>query len=78
MAEPPRYSEVSDEVHRTPRWVKVFGIIAVAVVLLLLALLLIRGPGGHGPQRHSSLAEMADVAPGSGAVRDPTSGLVPG
>jgi hypothetical protein len=33
----------------TPRWVKVFGIIAVAVVVLIVVLLLV---GGHGPGRH--------------------------
>ena len=39
----------------TPRWVKVFGIIAVVVVLLFVILLLTRGPGGrgHGPGRHT-------------------------
>ena len=32
----------------TPRWVKVFGIIAVALALLFVVLLL----AGHGPGRH--------------------------
>jgi hypothetical protein len=35
----------------TPRWVKVFGIIALALVVVVVVLLLIRG--GHGPSRHS-------------------------
>lgn len=35
----------------TPRWVKVFGIIAAAVILLFVILLHTRGP--HGPGRHS-------------------------
>jgi hypothetical protein len=35
----------------TPRWVKVFGIIA-AVVVLLFVILLIAGGGQHGPGRH--------------------------
>ena len=35
-----------------PRWVKVFGIIALVVVLLFVALLFTRGLGGHGPGRH--------------------------
>ena len=39
------------EEHRTPRWVKVFGLIAVAVVGLFIVLLL-AGGGGHGPGRH--------------------------
>jgi len=34
----------------TPRWVKVFGIIALVVVLLFVVLLLTRGP--HRPGRH--------------------------
>lgn len=38
----------------TPRWVKVFGIIALVVVLLFLILLFVRGPDGrgHGPNLH--------------------------
>ena len=35
-----------------PRWVKLFGIIAFAVVLLF-AILLLTGGGGHGPGRHT-------------------------
>jgi len=35
-----------------PRWVKVFGIIALVVVLVFVILLFTRGPGGHGPDRH--------------------------
>ena len=36
----------------TPRWVKVFGIIA-PVVVLLVAIMLLTGGGGHGPGRHT-------------------------
>jgi hypothetical protein len=36
----------------TPFWVKVFGIIIIAVVLLFVILMLTRRPGGHGPGRH--------------------------
>lgn len=37
-----------------PRWVKVFGIIAIAFVLLLAVALAtgLGGPGAHGPSRH--------------------------
>jgi hypothetical protein len=37
----------------TPRWVKVFAIIALVVVLLFVFLMFTRGPGGHGPGRHT-------------------------
>jgi hypothetical protein len=36
----------------TPRWVKVFGIVALLVVLLFVILLLTGGP--HGPGRHTA------------------------
>lgn len=36
-----------------PRWVKVFGIIAIVVVALFLILLVTGDPGGHGPGRHT-------------------------
>ena len=50
MADPPQYPET--EPHTTPSWVKVFGIIALVVVLLFVVLLL--APGSHGPGRHMS------------------------
>jgi hypothetical protein len=45
MAQPDRGSTTS-----TPRWVKVLGIIAVLLLLLLGILMLIGGE--HGPARH--------------------------
>jgi len=36
---------------RTPRWVYVFGFIALTVVLLFV-LLMLTGGGDHGPGRH--------------------------
>jgi hypothetical protein len=36
----------------TPRWVKVFGIIALVLVLLFVFLMFTRGPGGHGLGDH--------------------------
>lgn len=36
----------------TPLWVKVFGGIALVVVLLVILLMLTGGPGSHGPGRH--------------------------
>jgi len=67
MADPPPYPDsnldTSDDTgvgshHEsttgTPRWVKVFGIIGIALVLLVVIMLLTGGgPGGHGPGRHT-------------------------
>lgn len=59
MADPPTRADTADDPDATPdlesaagtpRWVKVFGAIALAVVALFLLLLLIRGE--HGPGRH--------------------------
>ena len=36
----------------TPRWVKVFGGIALIVLVLFVLVLVLRG-GEHGPSRHS-------------------------
>jgi len=42
----------------TPRWVKVSGIIALAVLLLLIVLLF--AGGNHGPDRHRSSGRPGD------------------
>jgi hypothetical protein len=57
MVDPPPYPERDTGTDQgptagTPRWVKVSGIIALAVVVLLLILL--RAGGNHGPGRHQS------------------------
>lgn len=39
--------------HGTPRWVKISGAVALVLVLLVVAMLLLGGPGEHGPGRHS-------------------------
>lgn len=43
----------------TPRWVKLFGIVAILVVMLIAIMLL----AGHGPGRHSGDAG-GNVSPG--------------
>ena len=43
-------SDADDNNVSTPRWVKVFGIIALVVILLFVILFLTRG--SHGPGRH--------------------------
>ena len=57
MADPRPYtdstSDTGDETPGTPRWVKVFGIIALVVVLLFV-ILMFTGGGGHTPSRHFS------------------------
>jgi hypothetical protein len=45
-------SEKDTHTAGTPRWVKVFGIIAL-VVLMLVVVMLIAGRSGHGPGRHA-------------------------
>jgi hypothetical protein len=61
MADPPPYPEGRDDTGvgpeprsttGTPRWVKVSGIIALALVLLFVIVMLIGG-GNHGPGRHT-------------------------
>ena len=36
----------------TPRWVKLFGVIALTMVLLLLIIIMLAIGGDHGPRRH--------------------------
>lgn len=60
VVDPPRYPG-------TPRWAKVFLIIALVVVPLFVGLLLTRGPGGHAPARHMpSGATGGHASPGTG------------
>ena len=64
MADLPPYS--------TPRWVKIVGIIAL-VVVLLVAILMLTGVGGdHGPGRHMPSGDAGDRPP-SGITGDQTS-----
>jgi hypothetical protein len=51
----------------TPRWVKVFGVIAI-IVALLFVIMLVVGGGRHGPGRH----RVSDS--GSGAQTPPVAG----
>ena len=60
MAHPHPYPDTGDDTGTglgreltpgTPRWVKVFGIVALVLALLLVVLLLTSG-GQHGPGRH--------------------------
>ncbi len=57
MTDPPRYSDSTPPA--TPKWVKVFGIIALIVVVLFVVLLFT--PGRHGPGRHMGRGNTAPV-----------------
>ena len=64
----------------TPRWVKVFGVIVI-VLVLLVAVLLLTGVGGlHGPARHiptgdalgqGTPSSVTDPPGGDGDIHDP-------
>ncbi len=54
MADLPSYS--------TPRWVKLVGIIAL-VLVLLVGIMLVVGGGKHGPGRHSPSGDGGGQAP---------------
>ena len=75
MADPPPYpdssSDTADDTASTPRWVKVFGIIALVAVLLFVILMLTRGAGGrHGPSRHISSGDRGSETSPSSVVED--------
>jgi hypothetical protein len=66
-----RKSEPTDEARRSgrppypgvPRWVKISGIVAVALVLLI-AIIILTGIGGpHGPARHLPMGDANHGAP---------------
>ena len=54
----------------TPRWVKVFAIVALLVVLLFVVLML-TGRGDHGPGRHAPSGDETPAGHGVGH-RPPT------
>jgi ABC-type transporter Mla subunit MlaD len=43
---------VTQDVERTPAWVKVFGVVTIVVVVVFAVLLVVGGD--HGPSRHSA------------------------
>jgi hypothetical protein len=70
MADPSRHPGTGEAPGRgsttgTPRWVKVFAIIAAVLVLLLLVLLL--SGGRHGPGRHLPSGGLGDPTPPAAA-----------
>jgi hypothetical protein len=49
---------------RIPRWALVALILLAVLGLLFVVMLLLGGPGGHGPGRHTGLAAAAGAEPG--------------
>jgi hypothetical protein len=64
--------------YRTPRWVKIVGIIAL-VLVLLVGILLLTGVGGpHGPGRHMPSGGAGGHTPPSSVIADRTPSGGPG
>ena len=49
--------------YRTPRWVKVFGIVALTLILLVIVVLVTGIGGEHGPGRHIPSGNAGGVSP---------------
>lgn len=61
----------------TPRWVKVFGIIALVLVVLVVVMLA-TGGGNHGPGRHTGSGDPGgQSAPSNGRGPDDNGGHKP-
>lgn len=52
-----------------PRWVKVFGIGVIVMVLLIVAIMVI-GRGEHGPGRHAVSGEAGGQLSHPGVIQD--------
>lgn len=61
-----------EDLHSTPGWVKVFGIVA-AVLAALIVVVLFAGGGRHGPGRHMPAASGGDT-PLSNVTKDAPAG----
>lgn len=59
--------------YRTPRWVKVFGIITLIVVLVIVIVLATGLGGPHGPRRHVPGGDADGDILVSSVMEDPTS-----
>ena len=63
MVDPSPYSRNAPG--STPGWVKVFGIVALGLVLLFGVMMLTGGLGGHGPGRHAMPASVMETTASS-------------
>lgn len=55
-----------------PRWAKVFGIIALVLVLLFIIVKFTGVGGPHGPGRHMPSGDTGGNTPASSVTEDPT------
>jgi hypothetical protein len=54
----------------TPRWVKVFGIVGLVLVLLVVIIMFTGVGGQHGPGRHMPSGDAGDHTPASVVADD--------
>ena len=64
-------TQLRHEAEGTPRWVKVFGVVALVLVVLFVILLLTGRGGGHGPRRHAVPVDPGTPAAGVAAAHAP-------
>jgi hypothetical protein len=55
----------------TPRWVKVLGIVALALILLVVVIMATGIGGEHGPRRHMGSGGTGSHTPPAGGVQRP-------
>jgi hypothetical protein len=70
MADPPPYPNSSSDTGSTPRWVKVFGIIVIVLVLLFVVLKVTGLGGRHGPGRHTPSGDAGGQTPPANVIGD--------
>lgn len=59
--------------YKTPRWVKVFGIIVIVLVLLVVVVLVTGIGGEHGPGRHMPSGDAGGGSPPASVTEEFTS-----
>jgi hypothetical protein len=74
MADLPPYPDSNSDTGedtRTPRWVKVFGIIALVLILLVVIMIFTGVGGDHGPGRHLPSGDAVETPPIEHGVQQP-------
>jgi hypothetical protein len=64
----------TDMAEGTPRWVKVFGVVALLVIAVVLVLILTGRGGPHSPRRHIAPAATTPTG-GEGGHTGPPPGI---